>query len=169
MTTKKCTKKSDASAKVFSLLILTFGLFWLTSLPSPFLKLSSNARGNNACAALPWVSVLQPAYCNMHSTAQETPALASLPQWANGTHSLVPTSYNQYLQRGVSCHFRIFYTFPVQGYFSNLIWLNRHKLWCPLESVPFNYSSLSYIALAMTSALTWLSFSMTFQDGQLNS
>lgn len=36
----------------------------------------------------------------MHSTAQETPALASPPQWANGTHSLVPTSYNQYLQRG---------------------------------------------------------------------
>ena len=93
-------KKSDARAKVFSLLILTFGLFLPTSLPSPFLKLASNARGNNACAALPWVSVLQPAYCNMHSTAQETPELASLPQWANGTHSLVPTSYNQYLQRG---------------------------------------------------------------------
>ena len=81
MTTKKRTKKSDA-------------------LPSPFLKLSSNARNDTAYAALPWVSVLQPAYCNMHSTAQETPALASLPQWANGTHSLVPTSYNQYLQRG---------------------------------------------------------------------
>ena len=83
----------------FFLLILT-SFFLPTSLPSTFLKLPSNARGNNACAALPWVSVLQPAYCNMHSTAQETPALASLPQWANGTHSLVPTSYNQYLQRG---------------------------------------------------------------------
>ena len=28
MTTKKFTKKSDASAKVFSFLILTFGLFF---------------------------------------------------------------------------------------------------------------------------------------------
>ena len=130
---------------VFFAHLLTFGLFLSTSFPSPFLKLSSNARNDNACAALPWVSVLQPTYCNMHSTAQETPALASLPQWANGTHSLVPTSYNQYLQRGVSCHFRIFF---------NLIRFNRQKLWSPLKPAPFNYSSLSYIALAMISALT---------------
>jgi len=94
-------KRAMQVQRCFSLLILTFGLFCQPpALASPFLKLSSNARGNHACAALPWVSVLQPAYCNMHSTAQETPALASLPQWANGTHSLEPTSYNQYLQRG---------------------------------------------------------------------
>ena len=61
--------------------------------------------------------------------------------------------------------------------FTYVIQLNRHKLWCPTKCASFtlfNYVSLSYFVLALTSTVTnlpniILQFSMNFHDRQLNS
>ena len=47
--------------------------------------------------------------------------------------------------------------FPCFKVFFDLKWFNRHKLWCPPKYVPFalfNYSTLSYIVLALSFALS---------------
>ena len=62
-------------------------------------------------------------------------------------------------------------------FFTYVIQLNRHKLWCPTKCASFalfNYVSLSYFVLALTSTVTnlpniILQFSMNFHDRQLNS
>ena len=62
-------------------------------------------------------------------------------------------------------------------FFTYVIQLNRHKLWCPTKCASFalfNYVSLSYFVLALTSTVTnlpniILQFSMNFHDCQLNS
>ena len=51
------------------------------------------------------------------------------------------------------------HSFPCLGVFFDLKQFNRLKLWCPPKSVLFalcNYSSLSYIVLALSSAVTKL-------------
>jgi len=52
-----------------------------------------------------------------------------------------------------SCHFRKFQNFTCFSIFFDLTQFNRNKLWYPPKCVPFvlfNYSSLSYIILALT-------------------
>ena len=56
-----------------------------------------------------------------------------------------------------SCHFRKFQNFTCFSIFFDLKQINRNKLWYPPKCVPFvlfNYSSLSYIILALSSAVT---------------
>ena len=73
---------------------------------------------------------------------------------------------------------KIFKTILVFGdIFTYVIQLNRHKLWCPTKRASFalfDYVSLSYFVLALTSTVTnlpniILQFSMNFHDRQLNS
>ena len=68
---------------------------------------------------------------------------------------------------GLAITLHIFKTFYVLGYFFDLQCNSVQQAQTLVStkiSVKFNYSSLSYIALALTSALTQLLFSMTFQD-----
>ena len=61
------------------------------------------------------------------------------------------------MKSGLVVTFKNFHSFPSLGVFFDLKQFNRHKLWCPPKCVPFalfNYSSLSYIALALSSAVT---------------
>ena len=59
-----------------------------------------------------------------------------------------------------SCHFQKFSNCPCFGVLFDLKQLNRHKLCCPPKCMPnvalLNYSSLSYIVLALSSAITKL-------------
>ena len=58
---------------------------------------------------------------------------------------------------GLVVTFKNFHNFPSLGVFFDFQQLNRHKLWCPPKYVPFalfNYSSLSYIVLALSSVVT---------------
>ena len=65
----------------------------------------------------------------------------------------------------VSCHFWIFLKFPCFRVFLDLTQFNRHKLWCPLKSMSFNDTSLSYIVLTLTSAVSNLSdITLIFHD-----
>ena len=55
--------------------------------------------------------------------------------------------------------FKMFHNFPSLGVFFDLKQFNRHRLWCLPKCMPFalfNYSSLSYIVLALSSAVTKL-------------
>ena len=61
------------------------------------------------------------------------------------------------MKSGLVVAFINFHNFPSLGVFFDLKQFNRHKLWCPPKCVPFalfNYSSLSYIVLALSSAVT---------------
>ena len=61
---------------------------------------------------------------------------------------------------GLAVTFKRFKNFPCFRGSLDLKQFNRHKLWCPSQCVPFalvNYSSLSYIVLALSSAVTYLS------------
>ena len=56
-----------------------------------------------------------------------------------------------------SCHFRKFQNVTCFSIFFDLTQFNRNKLWYTPKCVPFvlfNYSSLSYITLALSSAVT---------------
>ena len=70
----------------------------------------------------------------------------------------------------VSCHFRKFQNFTCFSIFFDLKQINRNKLWYPPKCVPFvlfNYSSLSYIILALSSAVTNLpNKTLIFHDFQ---
>ena len=77
-----------------------------------------------------------------------------------------------------SCHIPKFLKFPPFWgiFFFYLKQFNRHKLWCLPNCVPFalfNYSSLSYIVLALSSAVTKLPNKTlifhNFKDRRLNS
>ena len=63
-----------------------------------------------------------------------------------------------------------FHNFPSLGVFFDLKQFNRHILWCLPKWVPFalfNYSSLSYIFLALSSAVTkLLNKTLIFHDFQ---
>ena len=63
-----------------------------------------------------------------------------------------------------------FHNFPSLGVFFDLKQFNRHILWCLQKWVPFalfNYSSLSYIFLALSSAVTkLLNKTLNFHDFQ---
>ena len=69
-----------------------------------------------------------------------------------------------------SCQYQTFKTFTCFRAFFDLKQFNRHKLWRSLKCVPFtllNYSSLSYIVLALSSAVTNLSNkTLIFHDFQ---
>ena len=71
---------------------------------------------------------------------------------------LSPWPFQVFQDLKFSCHFRISLKFLlVLGFFFDLKQFNRHKLWYPPKCVPFalfNYSSLSYIVLALSSAVT---------------
>ena len=59
----------------------------------------------------------------------------------------------------LSCHFQKFSKLSLFWSIFDLKQLNRHKLWCPPKCLPFaqcNYFSLSYIVLALSSAVTKL-------------
>ena len=60
--------------------------------------------------------------------------------------------------------------FPCFRVFLDLKQFNRHKRWCPPQRVPFalfNYSSLSYSVLALSSAVTYLlNETLIFHDFQ---
>ena len=61
------------------------------------------------------------------------------------------------MKSGLVVTFKNFHNFPSLGVFFDLKQFNRHKLWCPPKRVPFalfNYSSLSYIVLVLSSAVT---------------
>ena len=61
------------------------------------------------------------------------------------------------MKPGLVVTLKNFHNFPSLGVFFDLKQFNRHKLWCPPKCVPFalfNYSSLSYIVLALSSAVT---------------
>ena len=61
------------------------------------------------------------------------------------------------MKPGLVVTFKNFHNFPSLGVFFDLKQFNRHKLWCPPKCVPFalfNYSSLSHIVLALSSAVT---------------
>ena len=69
-----------------------------------------------------------------------------------------PFQVFQYLR--FSCQLHKFKTFTCFGAFFNPNQFNRHKLWRSPKCVPFtllNYSSLSYIVLALLSAVNYLS------------
>ena len=60
---------------------------------------------------------------------------------------------------GLVVTFKNFQNFPCFGVFFDLKQFNRNKLWCSPKSVPFalfNYSCLSYIVLALPSAVSKL-------------
>ena len=73
---------------------------------------------------------------------------------------------------GLVVTFKNFHNFPSLGVFFDLKQLNRHRLWCLPKWVPFaffNYSSLSYIVLALPSAVTTgklLNKTLIFHDFQ---
>ena len=61
---------------------------------------------------------------------------------------------------GLAVSFKNFKKFPCFRVFYDLKQFNRYKLWCLPKYMPFalfNYPSLSYIVLALSSALTHLS------------
>ena len=69
-----------------------------------------------------------------------------------------------------SCQFQKIKNFPCFRVFLDLKQFNRHKRWCPPQCVPFalfNYSSLSYSVLALSSAVTYnylLNKTLIFHD-----
>ena len=66
---------------------------------------------------------------------------------------------------GLAVIFEYFQKLPCFRVFFDLTQFNRQKLWCPLKSMLFNYSSLSYIVLPLTSAVSNLSdITLTFHD-----
>ena len=69
-----------------------------------------------------------------------------------------------------SCHFQKLPQFPSLGVFFDLKQFNRHRLWCLPKCMPFalfNYSSLSYTVLALSSAVTkLLNKTLIFHDFQ---
>ena len=67
---------------------------------------------------------------------------------------------------GLAVIFDYFKKFPCfTVFFFYLTQFNRRKLWCPLKFMPFNYSSLSYIVLTFTSAVSNLSnITLIFRD-----
>ena len=66
---------------------------------------------------------------------------------------------------GLAVIFEYFKKFPCFTVFLVLTQFNRRKLWCPIKSIPFNYSSLSYIVLTLTSAVSNLSdITLIFHD-----
>ena len=69
-----------------------------------------------------------------------------------------------------SCHFRKFQNVTCFSIFFDLTQFNRNKLWYKPKCVPFvlfNYSSLSYITLALSSAVTNLpNKTLIFHDFQ---
>ena len=69
-----------------------------------------------------------------------------------------------------SCHFRKFQNFTCFSIFFDLTQFNRNKLWYPPKCAPFvlfNYYSLSYIILALSSAVTNLpNKTLIFHDFQ---
>jgi len=61
---------------------------------------------------------------------------------------------------GLAVIFKNFKNVPFLGVFLELKQFNGYELWCPPKCVPFvlfNYSSLSYIVLALSSSVTDLS------------
>ena len=68
---------------------------------------------------------------------------------------------------GLAVIFENFQNLPCFRVFFDLTQFNRQKLWCPLKSMPFNYSSQSYIVLSLTSAVSNPSdITLTFHDFQ---
>ena len=71
---------------------------------------------------------------------------------------------------GLAGTFKNVLDFPFFRVFLDLKQFNRHKLWCPPKCVPFalfNHFSVSYIVLALSSAVTNLSNkTKIFQDFQ---
>ena len=67
--------------------------------------------------------------------------------------------YKFSMTSGLVVTFKTFHNFPSLGVFFDLKQFNRHRLWCLPKCMPFalfNYSSLSYIVLALSSAVTKL-------------
>ena len=85
---------------------------------------------------------------------------------------LFPWPFQVFHDPRFSCHFQKLSQFPSLGVFFDLKQLNRHRLWCLPRWVPFalfNYSSLSYIVLALPSAVTTgklLNKTLIFHDFQ---
>ena len=71
---------------------------------------------------------------------------------------------------GLVVNFKTLQNVPYSGVFFDHKKFNRHKLWCPPECVSFalfNYSSLSYIVLALSYAETKLTKkTLIFHDFQ---
>ena len=71
---------------------------------------------------------------------------------------------------GLVVTFKNFHNFPSLRVLFHLTQFNRHRLWCPPKCVPFvlvNYSSQSYIVLALSSAVTkLLNKTLIFHDSQ---
>ena len=85
-------------------------------------------------------------------------------------HDFFHDLYKFSMTLGLVVTFKNFHNFPSLGVFLDLKQFNRHRHWCLPKCMPFaqfNYSSLSYIVLALSSAITKLfNKTLIFHDFQ---
>ena len=85
-------------------------------------------------------------------------------------HELFPWPFLVFPDIRFSCHFRKFSKLYMFQHIFYLKQINRNKLWYPTECVPFalfNYSTFSYVILALSSAVTNLpNKTLIFHDFQ---
>ena len=85
-------------------------------------------------------------------------------------HDFFHDLYKFSMTLGLVVTFKNFHSFPSLGVFFDLKQFNIHRLWCLPKCIPFalfNYSSLSYTVLALSSAVTkLLNKTIIFHDFQ---